>query len=171
MTLASFQMLGISWIFTPSPTAYTILVDTPKKDQWKNQVSSKVHQHVETIWKEDFASKSSLKYLNPNSVRVGRVHQIYAYVNNSTFDIRRAEMKSRLLTGKYTLQSNRARFNQFNVNPHCPLCNKQAETREHIIHLTNFPTEHFSKSHKMRMKKDINLKFLRWFCINPIMKV
>ena len=42
-------------------------------------------------------------------------------------------MKARLLTGTYPLQSNRARFNQFKVNPQCPLCKKQPKTREHFI--------------------------------------
>ena len=61
------------------------------------------------------------------------VDQIYTYVRNSTFDVRRAEITARLLTGTYTLQSNRARFNQFNVDPICPLCKREPETREHFI--------------------------------------
>ena len=32
----------------------------------------------------------------------------------------------------YTLQSNRANFNQYNVSPICQLCNKDPETREHF---------------------------------------
>ena len=97
------------------PTAYMLFFNTPTKDKWKEQVNSCIHKHTETLWKEDI--KSSLKYLSPDSVKVGKVHQIYAYVNNSTFDVRRAEIKARLLTGTYTLQANRARYNQFKVNP------------------------------------------------------
>ena len=82
---------------------------------------------------EDIENKSTLKYLNPNFAKVGKVHQVYAHVNNSTFDVRRAEVKARLLTGSYTLQANRARFNQFSVNPQCPLCKQAPETREHFI--------------------------------------
>ena len=40
---------------------------------------------------------------------------------------------ARLLTGTYTLQSNRAKFNQFNVSPICQLCNKKSETRKHFL--------------------------------------
>ena len=36
-------------------------------------------------------------------------------------------------TGTYTLQSNRAKFNQYNVSPICQLCNKDPETREHFL--------------------------------------
>ena len=44
-----------------------------------------------------------------------------------------AEVKVRLLTGTYILQSNRAKFNQFNEGPTCQLCNKYPETREHFL--------------------------------------
>ena len=42
-------------------------------------------------------------------------------------------MKARLLTGSYSLPANRARFNQFSVNPLCPLCKQAPKTREHFI--------------------------------------
>ena len=96
-------------------------------------MNSKIHAHVEQQWKEDIASKSSLKYLNPDSVKVGKVHPVFATVRNNTYDTRRAEVKVRLLTGTYTLQSNMAKFNQFNVSPTCQLCNKYPETREHFL--------------------------------------
>ena len=42
-------------------------------------------------------------------------------------------MKARFLTGTYTLQSSRARFNQFDVNPQWPLCKKNPKTSEHFL--------------------------------------
>ena len=42
-------------------------------------------------------------------------------------------MKAKFLTGTYTLQSNKAKFNQFCVNPQCPLCKKLPGTREQFI--------------------------------------
>ena len=42
-------------------------------------------------------------------------------------------MKARLLTGTYTLQATRARFNQFCVNPQCPLCKQEPENRVHFL--------------------------------------
>ena len=115
------------------PTAYSVVETAPTREQWKKCVKSGIHQYTETLWREDIESKSTLRYLNPDSVKVGRVHQVYAYVNNSTFDIRRAEMKARLLTGTYTLQATRARFNQFCVNPQCPLCKQEPENRVHFL--------------------------------------
>ena len=115
------------------PSAYELLKNPPSKEQWKKTVKGKVHQTIEKQWRDDIESKSSLKYLNPDAVRVGKVHHVYASVRNNIHDVRRAEVKARLLTGTYTLRSNRAKFNQFNVSPTCQLCNKNPETREHFL--------------------------------------
>ena len=115
------------------PSAYELIENPPSKEQWKKTVKSKVHQAIENQWRTDIESKSSLKYLNPEAVKIGKVHQMYATVRNNIQDVRRAEIKARLLTGTYTLQSNRAKFNQYNVSPICQLCNKDPETREHFL--------------------------------------
>ena len=96
-------------------------------------MKTKIHAHVEQQWKEEIVSKASLKYLNPDCIKVGKVHPVFATVRNNTYDTRRAEVKVRLLTGTYTLQYNRAKFNQFNVSPICELCCKHPETREHFL--------------------------------------
>ena len=115
------------------PSAYELLENPPTKEQWKKSVKTKIHEAVDQQWHDDIKSKSSLRYLNPGAVKIGKVHQVYASVRKNTYDVRRAEVKVRLLTGTYTLQSNRAKFNQYNVCPTYQLCNKNPETREHFI--------------------------------------
>ena len=115
------------------PTLCILIENPPSKEQWEKTVKSKVHQAVENQWRTDIESKSSLKYLNPEAVKIGKVHQMYAVVRNNIQDVIGAEIKARLLTGTYTLQSNRANFDQFNVSPICQLCNKDPETREHFL--------------------------------------
>ena len=66
-------------------------------------------------------------------LKVGQVHQVYTKIRNNTLDVRHAEVEARLLTGTYTLQSNRTKFYQFNVSPMCQLCKLNAETREHFL--------------------------------------
>ena len=70
-------------------------------------------------------------------------------MRNNTYDVRRAKVKVRLLTGTYILQSNRAKFNQYNVSPICQLCNKNPETRQHFItvceSLQNIRSVYFNK--------------------------
>ena len=119
-----------------------------------------MHHTIEQQWRDDIETKSSLKYLNPDAVRVGKVHQVYAFVRNNVHDVRRAEVKARLLTGTYTLQSNRAKFNQFNVSPICQLCNKHPETREHFLisceSLKNIRTLDGGFSNSLISKKLVN---------------
>ena len=123
------NILSTYWL----PTAYEILEHPLSSEQWKKQVKCHFHTYVEKQWRDDIISKSTLKYLNPEAVKVGKIHPVFATVRNNSYDINRAKVKARLLTGTYTLQSNRAKFNQFNVSPLCQLCNKDPETREHFL--------------------------------------
>lgn len=115
------------------PNAYSLLASTPEKETWKNILSEAVNQHVTDNWKSEIQEKSSLKYLNPEAVSVGRAHHVYTSVRPNQVDVKRAEIKAKLLTGTYTLQSNRAVFNQYAVDPTCRICNSEAETRIHFI--------------------------------------
>ena len=62
-------------------------------------------------------------------MRIGKVHQVFAFVRDNVHAVKRAEVKARLLT----LPSKRAKFNQFNVRSTYQLCNKYPETREHFL--------------------------------------
>ena len=48
-------------------------------------------------------------------------------------DVYRASIKIKLLTGTYNLQRNRAKFNQFDIDPTCLLCGEDPENREHFL--------------------------------------
>ena len=78
-------------------------------------INTNQHQTIVAQWRQDIETKTSLKYLHSDAVRVGKV--INTSVRINTHNVRRAEMKARFLTGTYTLQFNRARFTQFDVNP------------------------------------------------------
>ena len=66
-------------------------------------------------------------------LKIGTCHHIRSTVRNNVHDSRRAQLKCRLLTGKYILQANRAAFNQYTVNSSCKLCSVLPETRQHFI--------------------------------------
>ena len=42
-------------------------------------------------------------------------------------------VKVKILTGNYTLQANRQKYNQHEASPICKLCNLKPEDREHFI--------------------------------------
>jgi len=115
------------------PTAYDLLEDTPDKESWKKLLSDAVNDRVEEKWRAEILEKPTLKFINPDAVHVGTVHHMYSTVRPNQADVKRAEIKARLLTGTYTLQANRAVFNQYSVDPTCKICKDGPETREHFI--------------------------------------
>ena len=47
--------------------------------------------------------------------------------------IKKASIKARVMTCTYVLQSNRAKFNQYKINPTCTLCGEEPEDQEHFL--------------------------------------
>ena len=99
------------------PTAYEIIEQQIDQKVWKHNLQLAIYSTEEKFWTDDIQQKPSLKYFNPHSLRVGKVHNSYSSVKCNSRNIQRAEIKSRLLTGTYTLHSNRAAFNQHRVDP------------------------------------------------------
>ena len=115
------------------PSAHDLLFNPPPKDVWKNQINTVVQEYWNEELRNDAASKSSLKYLNINACKIGTVHPTWDTVESNQRDVYRATIKTKLLTGTYNLQGNRAKFNQFNIDPTCLLCDGDPETREHFL--------------------------------------
>ncbi len=115
------------------PSAHDLLYDPPSKSEWKHKAKTAVHNFWNNKLRQDAASKSSLKYLNTNSCKIGSIHPIWDTVELNQRDVYRATIKVKLLTGTYNLQGNRARFNQFDIDPTCLLCSSEPETRGHFL--------------------------------------
>ena len=113
--------------------SFSCLIRQFSKFEWKRTLNQKVHSHIEAMWRADINEKSSLKYVIPNSLNVGKAHPVWSTVRNSLTDNKRAQLNCKLLTGTYILQGNRTAFNQFTVDPTCKLCLAAPETRQHFI--------------------------------------
>ena len=92
-----------------------------------------INEATESGWERDIRSKTSLKYININALKVGKCHHVWSTVRSSIHDSRGTQLKCRLLTGTYILQGNRAAFNQYQVDPTCRLCSLSPETRQHFV--------------------------------------
>ena len=79
------------------------------------------------------AEKSSLKYVNPKSLKVGQTHHVWSTVRNCLTDRKIAQLKYKLLMGIYIMQDYRAAFNQYTVDPTCKLCLAAPKTRQYFI--------------------------------------
>ena len=115
------------------PTAYDLILDPFPKNRWKKMLDEAVNNFWEHTLKDEASDKSSLEYINLVHLSIGSVHQVWTTVKPNTFDVQRASVKARLLTGTYMLQTNKAVFNQFKVKATCYLCNDGDETRLHFI--------------------------------------
>ena len=137
------------------PSAYELFVNTPSKEKWKTLLNSKMNSYLETVWEQEIYSKKSLKYLNPRSVTVGKLHMCWSSVRHNVRDNRRAELKVKVLTGAYILQANRSCFNQYAVDPSYKLCLKEPEDREHFIARCD-SLEHVRKPYRQKFNMIFN---------------
>ena len=101
------------------PEAFHLLQNPPNKLEWKTMVDKKVNQFWIDSLVEDKNSKSSLNLMSVNTCKIRQYHPVWK--------------TARILTGTYTLQSNRAKFNQHDVDPTCLLCKEGPENRQHFI--------------------------------------
>ena len=108
------------------PSIFQLFNDPPSKYEWNRLLNNAVHSIIEAYWNENIKSKSSLKYVNSDSLKVGRSHHVWSTVRNSTPDSRRAQLKCKLLTGTNILQGNKAAFNRYQVNASYRLCLKNS---------------------------------------------
>ena len=114
------------------PLPWDLLDSPPTKIGWKKTVK----QYIDRYWTEVLQSRAalypSLRYLNSNLYKPG-VKSLVIKDPSGVGDVPRIHTKTRLLTGTYVLQINRASFNQNQVNPTCLLCKKEDETVEHFL--------------------------------------
>ena len=115
------------------PDAFELMERTPSKGKWKTMLNEAVQKHLKAEWSEDLQEKSTTSYFNMPLNPINNAHQVWSSVPNNTRSIRKANIKARLLTGTYTLQTNRAKYNQHAVSPTCPSCKTGDEDRQHLI--------------------------------------
>ncbi|KAK3091906.1 hypothetical protein FSP39_023590 [Pinctada imbricata] len=119
------------------PSAYELINNTPSKEQWKAMVKEATNKYYKNNITEELKRKSTLKHLSVQENPLDEPHAIYKYVGSNPHEAEKAAIKARLLTGTYTLQANRHKYNQHEVDATCEMCKHEAEDREHfILHCT-----------------------------------
>ena len=98
---------------------------------------SSVTSRIRSFWleqiKEEALQKTSLKYLYTAACSFDKCHAVWKNLECNKAEVAKAAVKVKLLTGVYILQQNRAQFNQYQVDPTCPLCKDGAEDRHHLL--------------------------------------
>ena len=73
------------------PLPSHLLENVPTRTKCKKMVNKVINSVVEVQWQEEISSRSTLNYMNPESLRVGRAHHVWSSVRNSIHDSRRAQ--------------------------------------------------------------------------------
>ncbi len=77
--------------------------------------------------------KSSLKWLMVDGYKLQKPHEVWSSCKGKTDMVEAATWRAKMLSGRYVLQSNHAKYNQNPVNPACLLCKHHTEDMEHFL--------------------------------------
>ena len=102
------------------------------KEIWKLQVKRAINKHWSELLQKEALEKSTLKYMNVDSVGIGRTHSVWSSLESTVSDVRKGITKSRMITGTYMLQSNVYKFSNATESSICKCC---ATDSEDIVHM------------------------------------
>lgn len=114
------------------PTPEEIFRNPPKKNIWARQVKKAVATYWEAKWTQEIQEKPSLKSLNLQHNPSSSPHNLWKAANSNIHEVRRAEIKAKLITGCYPLQTNAAN-NKKQTSRTCLVCNEEDEDIGHFI--------------------------------------
>ncbi|CAG2204057.1 unnamed protein product [Mytilus edulis] len=115
------------------PKAQEIMNSKPTKEIWKRTVKKAINMHWEKQWLVEKENKTTMQYLDINQQPIGKPHQIWQLVPNTTIEVKKAEIKARLITRTYTLQSDREKFTRGRESDKCLLCETSREDTHHFL--------------------------------------
>ena len=135
------------------PHVRDLRVSELSKEQWKTQVKKAVNEHWSKYLQSEARGKSTLKYLNIDSLRIGLTHPVWLSVESTITEVRRGITKCRLVTGTYLLQTNKHKFSKTSESASCKCC---ALGDEDIIHmLLDYPALHVQRKQYFSNVKSI----------------
>ncbi|KAH3741334.1 hypothetical protein DPMN_048058 [Dreissena polymorpha] len=115
------------------PTPEELLEEVPTKDIWKKMFKKASNGYWENTWRQELATQSSMKYLQVQHPVVDNPHNLWKAIRPKQHEVQRTEIKARLITGTFILQSNAKTYNKSEVSATCKLCGVDDETREHLL--------------------------------------
>ena len=95
------------------PSVYDLLEQPLGKHTWKRIAYTAIDKFWDQKLKDEANTKSTLKYLNIQSMEIGKTHPVWDSAGTEVMAVRKASVKCKILVGQYILQANRHRFNQF----------------------------------------------------------
>ena len=96
------------------PNPMDILKDSFTKPQWKVKTTKAFYSYWANLIKEQAETYSTLQFLSAVHYQPGKVHPLIRISDTQTQnrEVGRLAVKTKLVTGTYSLQSTRAAFNK-----------------------------------------------------------
>jgi hypothetical protein len=113
------------------PTLLQVIIEQVDRLKWKSLVKTAISSHWKKQIEKEATVKSTLSRLNP-MFDPKKTHPLWSTTSNCPRDVRKAIVKAKLLTETYTLQYNKAIFNQTR-NATCTLCQGADENPAHFL--------------------------------------
>jgi hypothetical protein len=121
------------------PTISELQHKLPTKLVWKQEIKKQIHNHWTKRLIDEAGTKSSLKFLDINNLKIGKTHNIWNLEEKSRLNVKKSVIKARIITATFILQIDKHKFTQYSspIPATCLLCHKEDED---IIHfLTSCP--------------------------------
>ena len=115
------------------PDIVALKQNIPSKNEWKTAINRTVTKYWTESLVHDSYSKSTLRFLAVGRISGGCVHPVWRTTENSVVDVRKAVIKTRMLTGTNILQKNVHTFSQYHEDPTCKLFKQQEEDIYHML--------------------------------------
>ena len=109
------------------------LDDKTKKTKKNNSIKNEINKYWAEKISIDASLYNSLKYLNTNVTKLGKVHRLLRVKCQSAGDVQRIPTKLRLMTGTYILQPMRHRIFREGPETACAACGESEETATHLL--------------------------------------
>ena len=110
------------------------LLDKPfTKEIGKKLCKTKVLEYWQNKLREDSAPLTSLKFFKPNFMSLNRPHPIWTTCGNNSFEVTKAIIQARLLSGRYRSEQLSSHFSP-GSSPFCSICSDSSiGSVEHIL--------------------------------------
>ena len=110
------------WAWYQLPTLNELKTKQPTKESWKSTVKEAVNQYWSETLKNEAYEKTTLSYLDIDSMKIGETHPVWNSLDSVVSDVRKGTIKCRMLTGIYILQSTSHKFSRATVSATCKCC-------------------------------------------------
>ncbi|CAC5395287.1 unnamed protein product [Mytilus coruscus] len=114
------------------PPIHLLQESLPSKIKWKSLVTKQLNTYWLNTLKDEAESKSTLRYMETNHLLIGKHNPVWNIFDKTKAEVRKAIIKTRIVSRTFTLNSDRAKFNQ-SPYPLCQLCNHYEENISHFL--------------------------------------